>query len=422
VIKNGNDGAALPPYRVLDLTEGGCLLGGRLLADLGADVIKIEPPGGSPSRIAPYYKDIVDPEKSLFWFAYNTNKRGITLDITKEEGRALFISLVVSADVVLESFEPGYLSSLKLGYSDLCRIKPDIILTSITPFGQEGPKAHFQGSDLTAWASGGYLYSCGTPDRAPVWISFPQSSLFGGAEGAIGSMMAIRHRQNTGEGQHVDVSLQECAVSPNFNVLQMWDVSRVQFHRVGGALYVPSTGVRQPIYFRCQDGYVMILVQGGNEPFVSSSKRLVKWMAELNMAPDWMINLDWRLDYDANTMGQAIADKVGEIVEKFTLTKTKNELYKEGAIKRQILLAPVSTSKDISEDVQLKARNYWIKIEHPELEEALTYCGPFLKMSEAPIEYRRRAPLIGEHNEEIYLKEMCISEQHFRSMKERGIV
>ena len=414
--------SALTPYLILDLTEGGCMVGGRLLADLGADVIKIEPPGGSPSRTGPYYKNCVAPEKSLFWWAYNTNKRGITLDITKAEGRKIFKNLVLKADAVLEGFEPGYINRLKLGYADLCEIKPDIILTSITPFGQNGPKAQYQASDLTIWASGAYLYACGNPNRAPTWISFPQAGLFGGAEGAIGTMTAIWHRNNTGEGQHVDVSMQESALSPNLNVLQMWDVSRVEFHRLGGALYVPSTGVQQPIYFKCQDGYAMILIQGGNEPFISSSARLVKWMEEENMAPDWLVRLNWKLDYDATTMGQQIADGVGEAVERFTLTKTKAELYLEGAIKRQILIAPVSTTRDISEDLQLKSRNYWEKLNHVDLNDSIVYCGPFIRMSETPIKYHRRAPLIGEHNDEIYGCELGISREKLDSLKEKGII
>ncbi len=414
--------STLPPYRILDLTEGGCMLGGRLLADLGADVIMIEPPGGSPSRTGPHYKNVVDPEKSLFWWAYNANKRGITLDIARAEGRKLFKDLVRKSDAVLESFEPGYLDHLKLGYPDLGRIKPDIILTSITPFGQNGPKAHYQASDLTVWASGAYLYACGNPDRAPTWISFPQAGLFGGAEGAIGTMTAIWHRNNTGEGQHVDVSMQESALSPNLNILQMWDVSGVEFHRLGGALYVPSTGVQQPIYFECRDGYVMILVQGGNEPFISSSARLVKWMAEEGMAPEWLVRLNWTLDYDATTMGQPIADRVGEAVERFTLTRTKAELYEEGAIKRQILIAPVSNTKDISENLQLKSRDYWEKLDHADLDDAVVYCGPFIRMSETPLKYQRRAPLIGEHNDEIYGEELGISREKLDSLKEKRII
>jgi benzylsuccinate CoA-transferase BbsE subunit len=417
-----NAESALPPYRILDLTEGGCTLGGRLLADLGADVIKIEPLGGSPTRTGPYYKDIVDPEKSLFWWAYNTGKRDVTLDITRAEGQGLFKSLVLTADAVLESFEPGYLDCLGLGYTDLVRVKPDIILTSITPFGQNGPKARYRASDLTVWASGGYLYACGNPDRAPTWIGFPQTGLFGGAEGAIGTMAAIWHRNSSGEGQHVDVSMQESALSPNLNVLQMWAVGGVEFHRLGGALYVPATGVRQPIYFECRDGYVMILVQGGNEPFVSSSSRLVKWMEEEGMAQDWLVNLDWKTEYDATTMGQAIADRVGSAVENFTLTKTKAELYEEGAIRRQILIAPVSTTRDICEDLQLRSRDYWEKLVHPELGDAIVYCGPFIRMSQTPVQYRRRAPLIGEHNVEIFCGDLGISQEKLDFFKTQGII
>ena len=211
-------------------------------------------------------------------------------------------------------------------------------------------------------------------------------------------MTALWHCQTTGEGQHVDVSIQECVISPNLNVLQMWDVSKVEFRRLGGYMYVPSTGVRQPVYYKCKDGYVIILVQGGNEPFVSSSSRLVEWMDEEGMAADWFVEVNWVLDYDATTMGQDIADRVGLEVEKFTVTKTKAELYEEGAIKRRILLAPLSTTKDISEDSQLQFRDYWVNVWHSELGEALTYCGPFMKLSGTPIEYRRRTPLMGEHN------------------------
>ena len=116
-------------------------------------------------------------------------------------------------------------------------------------------------------------------------------------------MTALWYRHQTGEGQYIDVSMQECAASPTMNVLQMWGVSKVAFHRAGGCLYVPSTGVKQPIYFKCKDGYIMILAQGGNEPFVSSSRRLVKWMAEEGKAPEWLENMDWVKDYNASNSG-----------------------------------------------------------------------------------------------------------------------
>lgn len=414
--------SALPPYRVLDLTEGGCMLGGRLLGDLGADVIKIEPPGGSNSRSAPFYENINDPEKSLFWFAYNYNKRGITLNLGESEGRELFKELTKTADIVIESFEPGYMDSLGLGYSDLLKIKSDIIYASITLFGQNGPKAQYRGSELTTWATGGYMYACGNPDRAPVWISFPQAGFFGGAEAAIGSMTALLHRWNTGEGQHIDVSMQECAISPNLQILQMWDVIKVEFRRTGGYLVIPSTGVKQYIYFKCKDGYINIMLQGGTEPFLTSSGNLVKWMAEEGMAPEWLQKLDWAVDYNAATMGQEIVDRVRASVEEFTLTKTKNELYIEGSINRGILLAPVNNTKDINEDLQLNSRAYWKEIEHPELNATLTYCGPFVNMSGTPIEYIRRAPLIGEHNNDIYVGELSISEGKLNFLKDKRVI
>jgi benzylsuccinate CoA-transferase BbsE subunit len=414
--------SVLPPIRILDLTEGGCMLGGRLLGDAGADVIKIEPPGGSSSRIWPFYHDIKTPEKSLFWFAYNANKRGVTLDIRQKEGQAIFKKLVKNADIVLESYEPGYMSSLGLGYADLCEVKNDIIMTAITPFGQSGPKAHYSASALTVWASGGYLNACGDPDRAPVWITLPQTYLFGGCEGAIGSLSAYLYKLDTGEGQFVDVSMQESAVSPNMNVLQMWDLNGYEFKRVGSASYVAGTGVKQTIYFKCKDGLVMILAIGGNDPYATSSEKLVQWMDSCGMAPDWLKKLNWWTEFNASALNQETADKVGQAIEKFTLTKTKDELYQVGAFDYKILIAPVSSAKDISEDIQLKARHYWMSIHHPELGEDIPYSGPFIRLSETPIEYRLRAPLPGEHNQAIYNGELGIPESELKTLKTQGII
>jgi benzylsuccinate CoA-transferase BbsE subunit len=421
---NPNNKSALSGIRVLDLTEGGCNIGGRMFGDLGADVIRIESPSGSPSRIAPFYKNIPDPEKSLFWFAYNSNKRGITLDITRFEGQKLFKILVKTTDIILESFSPGYMNNLKLGYDDVSKIKDDIIYSAITPFGQKGPKANYKASELTIWASGGFLNDCGDPDRAPVWIGFPQASLFGGAEGAIGSLTALWYRMNSGEGQFVDVSMQESAAASNMNALQMWDVNKVEFKRVGAVSFVAATRVRQPIYFKCVDGFVMILALGGNDPYATSSEHLVQWMKDEGMCPGWLAELNWWKDYNAAILTQDLADRVGQAIEAFTLTKTKDELYEIGAFGKykQILVAPVSSTKDISEDIQLQARNYFIHVDHPELKDSLPYCGPFIRLNESPIQFNRRAPLIGEHNHEIYGQELGISEVNLRALKEKRII
>ncbi len=419
------ENSVLPPLRVLDLTEGGCMLGGRLLGDAGADVIKIEKPGGSDpciSRIWPYYQDSGNPEQSLFWFTYNANKRGITLDIEKPEGQKILKQLVSKADILMETSAPGYMKKLGLGYEDLCKIKPDLIYCAITPFGQEGPKADYPASALTVWASSGYLNACGDPDRAPVWISMPQTFLFGGCEGAIGSLMAYYYRMMTGEGQFVDVSMQEPAISPNMNILPMWDCNGLEFKRVGSASYVAGTGVKQQIYFKCLDGYVMILAIGGNQPYVGSSQQLVKWMDSEGKCPRWLKDLDWWIDFNASKLNQDLADDVGAAIEAFTMTKTKEELYNRGAFEYTILIAPVSTTKDITEDIQLAARDFWVEIPHPELGRNIPYCGPFIKLSETPIKYRRRAPLIGEHNKEILGGELGITDAELASLHSKGVI
>ena len=413
--------SALKPYRVLDLTEGGCLIGARTLGDLGADVIKIEKPGGSPSRISPYYKDIPDPEKSLFWFAYCANKRGITLDIEKAQGQEIFKKLAMTADIIIESFKPGYMDSLGLGYSSLCSVKPDIILTSITWFGQSGPKSRFKGCELAAWASGAYLYISGDTDRPPVWISFPQACLNGGVEAASGSLAALHYRGLTGEGQHVDVSIQECVLSFNLNNTPMWDVNKYEVRRVGAGIIIP-TGVRFSLAVHCKDGYATLYIMGGgSQPLVNSMNNLVRWMDEEGMAPDWLRKMDWRNDYDALKITQELINKVESTIEQFTSTKTKAEFYEE-VVKREVVGAPMATTKDIWENPQLRARDFWVEVQHPELGEKLTYCGPSVKLSETPLKHYCRAPLIGEHNQEIYEQELGISKENLAMLHRLNII
>ena len=164
----------LTPYRILDLTGEHGLMCGKVLGDFGAEVIIVEPPGGHPARsIGPFYKDERHPEKSLFWFAFNTSKKSITLDIMHSEGQQLLKELVRQTDIVVESFAPGYLDDLGLSYATLSAIKPDLIFTSITPFGQTGPRSNWKGTDLTLQARSGMQYLLGDPDRAPVRISVP---------------------------------------------------------------------------------------------------------------------------------------------------------------------------------------------------------------------------------------------------------
>ena len=193
----------LYPYRVLDLTDDR----GKILADLGADVLQIEPPGGSPARdIGPFYGDDPRPEKSLFWWAYAANKRSITLDLEQKDGQALLKKLVTEADFLIESYSPGYLERLGLDFKHLASINPKLVMVSITPFGQDGPYSNYQASDIVGMALGGFMYLTGDEDRAPIRVSFPHFYLHGAAAGASAAMLAHTYRVTTGRGQHVDVS------------------------------------------------------------------------------------------------------------------------------------------------------------------------------------------------------------------------
>jgi crotonobetainyl-CoA:carnitine CoA-transferase CaiB-like acyl-CoA transferase len=394
----------LEPYRVLDLTEGGCMIAGRILGDLGADVIKVEPPRGSLSRsIGPFYRDKPHPDKSLFWFAYNANKRSITLDIETADGKELFRRLVKSANFIFESFEPGYMDSLGLGYEALNEINPRIIMTSITPFGASGPYAHYKASDLTTWAMGGFLGITGVTDRPPVWVSFPQASLHAGNYAAAASMIAHWHREMTGEGQYIDVSTQQCIVLALYGIPRRWEFQKIESApRTGGHISFLNANPGMNTIYICKDGEALLLLQGGGS-FVhhNSCSQFVKYMAENDMASDWLRNFDWVWGYNAATITQDVIDRIEGEASQFLLTKTKKELYDE-ALKRRILLVPFANARDVSANPQLQARDFWVDVEHPELGDRVTYCGPFIKLSETPMRIRRRPPLVGEHNEEIY--------------------
>jgi len=222
----------LESFRILDLTDDKGFLCGRILGDLGADVIKVEPPEGDAlRRIGPYYKEIPHPEKSLYWFAFNANKRGITLNLDFGDGQEIFKTLIKKADILIESFHPGYTETLGLSYEELSKLNPSLVMTSITPFGQSGPYRDLKASDLVSWCMGGMAYVSGDPDRSPVQISFPQAYLQAAAAGATGTLIALYYREITGEGQWVDVSIHEAVIHTLMNVLQFWDVSGIILKR-----------------------------------------------------------------------------------------------------------------------------------------------------------------------------------------------
>lgn len=409
----------LEGYRALDLTDDKGFLCGRILGDLGADVIKVEPPGGEPSRrIGPFYKDIADPEKSLYWFAYNANKRGITLNIGARDGQEIFKKLAKTAHFIIESFPPGYMDSLSLGYPNLNQINPAIILTSITPFGQTGPYSHYKVSDIVEMGMCGLMYLCGDPDRPPVRISFPQAYLHAGADAAIGTLIAHYYREGTGEGQWVDVSIQEAAYVATLNAPFFWPLERRLLKRAGAWRTGLTSGAVQRQIWRCKDGYINMPIYGG-ELGAKTNRALTEWMYSEGISDDFLQSIDWD-SFDMARVGQETWDRIEKLMEKFFLSHSKEELYSKG-LSLSVMVYPVYTPKDIAENVQLEARKYWVPMEHPELGETITYPGVTAKTSLASIQIRQRAPLVGEHNQEVY-QELGFTQDELLRLTEAGVI
>jgi benzylsuccinate CoA-transferase BbsE subunit len=405
----------LSPYRVLDLTDEKGFLCGKILADLGADVIKIERPGGDPSRnISPFYHGIADMDKSLYWFAYNANKRGITLNIETTDGKEIFKRLAKRADFIIESFSPGYLDSLGLGYSALSQVNPRLIMTSITPFGQAGPYRDYKATDLVAMALGGALYIIGDPDRPPVRFPGEQAYLQAAVHAAVGTMMAHNYCRITGQGQKVDVSIQESVARLLGEGPCFWDFMKKNVQRSGNR--IPRANFYQHDIWPCKDGYISWRFHGGVWG-ASEWETLVEWMDNESMAGT-LKGENWK-EMDVAKLSQETVDAWEEVVGSFFLKHTLAELEKGY---KELHFTPVLAPGDMLKNPQLLARGYWTPVEHPELGTVITYPGHFFLSNETGCQIRRRAPLIGEHNEEIYSAELELSKQEITILKESGII
>ena len=410
----------LAPYRVLDLTDERGLLAGKILADLGADVVQIEPPGGNPARnIGPFYGDDPQPEKSLFWWAYAANKRSITLDLDQKDGQALLKKMVAEADFLIESFAPGYLDTLGLGYDLLAEINPKLVMVSITPFGQDGPYSNYQATDIVGMALGGFMYLTGDDDRAPIRISFPHFYLHGGAAGATAAMLAHTYRITSGQGQYVDVSCQQAVAKTLAHAPQIWDIEGAILKRMG--VYRQTSGEnRVRINWPCKDGYVNYMVQGGSVAY--STRALLEWMKEDSFDTADLDAIDWeKMGYGAIT--PELMSQLGEPLGDFFKGHTRAELV-QGSLDRRILLFPVATPSALEDHPQLEARGYFKELEHPELGATVQYPGAFVKSGDGEdiAGIYRRPPLIGEHNTVIFQGELGITGSELESLKRSGVI
>ncbi|MXY79212.1 MAG: CoA transferase [Chloroflexi bacterium] len=384
----------LAPYRVLDLSDEAGQSCGKILADLGADVIKVEPPGGDPARRRPpFVDDEPGPDRGLYWLACNANKRSFEADLETEAGRALFRRLAATADVVVESFAPGRMTGWGLDFPRLAAINPGLVLVSISPFGQQGPHRDYRGPDIVTWAMSGLMSICGEPSGPPAQISDnAQSSFAAGGDAAVGALLALLQRRRSGRGQHVDVSIQESVIRSSFQVAASWDMERRNLPRAYRPSQTPMSWT-----WRCRDGYVVWLQAVG--PY--SSTRAAGFFAWLRdegegadlLALDWEAMVPWQ---EPPADWSAVVAATAAVFAKYT----KAELY-AAAMTYGFSLFPVDTAADTMANPQLEARDFWRDVPHPALDRAIRLPGPFARATRTPPRAPRPAPRLGEHTAEI---------------------
>jgi crotonobetainyl-CoA:carnitine CoA-transferase CaiB-like acyl-CoA transferase len=400
--------AALSGCRVLDVTTPLGHMCGKILGDLGADVIKIEPPAGDAGRERPPVYEAPSGERhSVFWLSYNTNKRGITLNLEHPEGRELFRRLAQNADMVLESHPPGYMDSLGLGYEKLSAENSKLIYTAITPFGQTGPYRDFRAEDLEIQASSGVMSLTGYAGEAPLRISLSQSEGWGSLYGAMGTMTAYHHRQGGGKGQFVDVSAQAACVIQCVHAPFFWNYNRELPTREGEFMTGRTiTGAKFRTVWPCRDGYLTFIIYGGPAG-QKTNRALTEWMDSKGLAPEFMKAKDWNR-FDVNVLTQDEIDQMEAVIGKFFLEITKAE-YLKGLVERGMLGYPISTAKDILGDEQLEHRKFWEMVPVAGHSGPVRFPGEFVQFSDMKCRIRRPAPALGEHNQEILGKELGVT-------------
>jgi crotonobetainyl-CoA:carnitine CoA-transferase CaiB-like acyl-CoA transferase len=396
---------ALNGLRVLDLTDYRAQLCGRLLADMGADVIKIEPPGGDRARrIGPFVDDVAHPDRSLFFWFYNLNKRSITLDLAQPQGTEILLALAKSADLVIESFKPGRMDELGLGWKALHQLNPALILLSITSFGQSGPYRHFEADDSVLTALSGMLYVNGSPGQKPVRPLGLQAYHSAAYYGAIGAMCALFARDRDGAGQWIDLSMQEAATAAVEHVAgSFFGEGRVEPRR--GTLHWSR-------YFRvgkCRDGYIMHCTLG-------DWTSLVEWIAADGKAQD-LIAPEWQdVIYRA-----AHAEHLFDVLDEWVKDYSRDELL-ERAQTLRLPYATVRAPEALFDDEQLLARGYFVSVDHPELNRTFRYPGAPYLFNGSPWRVYRRPPLIGEHTSEIFRQELGLSSDYVTDLIAGGII
>ena len=377
----------LADLRILDLTE---YIAGpyatKLLADFGADVIKVESPAGDISRtLGPFPGDTPHPEKSGTFFFFNTNKRSVVLDLEKAAGRLEFLRLLASVDAVVESFQPGTMDRLGIGWETIHALRPDLPLISITNFGQTGPYRDYKGTELTLYAYAGELYSMGIRERAPVTMYGTASLVESGSAAALAILAAIRVSHDQGIGQHVDFAISDS----HFGGADRRHVPAIAFEFSGRRTPRPPMGTR-PILsgvYPCADGYM---------EFSAAGTRWDRFQTMLDY-PEWATDAKWQSP--GALMNPELKDEFEGHFFPWLFEHTKRDIWAK-AREARVLCGPLFSVDELSEDPHFRSRGFWECIPHPVLGEVETPGRPFI-LPLCPWEIRRPAPLLGQHTEEV---------------------
>ncbi|MEM9565679.1 MAG: CoA transferase [Actinomycetota bacterium] len=392
----------LSGYRVLDVSDERGQLAGQTLADLGAEVILIEPPGGSRSRrIGPFVDGHEgDPENSLWFWSYNRGKRSVTLDLDDAGDRDRFLDLVRTADLLIDSAEPGVMAARGLGHDDLAATNPALVHTSITAFGQDGPKANWHATDLTIAAAGMHMAMMGDLDRAPLRVPLDQAFLHASAEAAAASLIALRERKLSGRGQHVDVSAQQAILQATQSYCLANPLGGAPVERGSGGVSLGPFNVR--LRSQAADGFVSNTILFG-EAIAPFSQRLFEWIHAEGECSDDDLNFPW-VDFPMEAMAGNIPpseyDRIQDVAEAFTATRSKGDLLRE-AIERRLLLVPITTVQDVVEEPQYEARDFWRTIEMPSVDAPIRVPGPMAKCSATPLVIESPPPTAGADTDEV---------------------
>ena len=384
---------ALQGCRVLELSHFAGAVAGRILADLGAEVIKIEPPGGERARFEEPTTQLLSGERLSFaWLAFNIGKRSIVVDLESEVGRQDFIALAKSADVVITDFQ-----RMKVAENDrlaaLARqANPSLVWTEIWPYGRGAPHQDYPAGDLTLQAMGAHLYLNGDVDRPPVRIGVPVALSQGGAEAASAALMAYYHRLKSGEGQRVDISIQECVTWTLLNTSMTTQLLGFDEMRGGAIRKERANKYFTRLVWQCRDGFVHFAPVGGGGGAAreKSYRSLLAWMAEDGVVHPLLTARDWN-GSDANSISQADYDAVAEIIERFMAGKSVAELTQR-AVRERILLAPVSSIPDVLNNPHLREREFFQCLADADRGTWFEYPASWARMTRTALEPLRPAP------------------------------